>query len=99
MFYIHNFCQLSKENYFDDDGILDGLIENECRARQRRSQNHNANPNSEKNRNNMKMYIDKNFQYMSNINLQETVRFVYNTIKSKSSLEENVIWKVLSLIV
>ena len=99
MFYIHNFCQLSRENYFDDDGILDGLIENECRARQRRPQNHNANPNSEKNRNNMKMYIDKNFQYMSNINLQETVRFVYNTIKSKSSLEENVIWKVLSLIV
>ena len=90
-FTLHNFCQLSRESYFDDDGILDGLTENECRARQRRSQNHNANQNSEKNRNAMKVYIDKNFQYTSNINLQETVRFVYNTFKSKSHLEENVI--------
>ena len=90
-FTLHNFCQLSRESYFDDDGILDGLTENECRARQRRSQNHNANQNSEKNRNAMKVHIDKNFQYMSNKNLQETVRSVYNTFKSKSHLEENVI--------
>ena len=29
---MHNFGQLNGENYFDDDGILDELIENERRA-------------------------------------------------------------------
>ena len=60
-FTLHNFCQLNGENYFEDDGIMDELIENECRARRRRSRNHDANPNSEKIRNAMKLYIDKNF--------------------------------------
>ena len=31
-FTLHNFCQLNGEHYFDDDGILDELIENERRA-------------------------------------------------------------------
>ena len=48
-FTLHNFCQLNGGNHFEDDGILDELIENECRARQRRSPNHDPNPNSEKN--------------------------------------------------
>ena len=55
------FCQLNGENYFDDDGILDELDENERRVRRRKSRNHNANPNSEKMRNAMKLHIDKNF--------------------------------------
>ena len=55
------FCQLNGENYFDDDGILDELDENERRVRRRKSRNHNANPNSEKMRNAMKVHIDKNF--------------------------------------
>ena len=60
-FTLHNFCQLNGENYFDDDGILDELSENERRDRRRRSRNHDANPNSEKIRNAMKLYMDKNF--------------------------------------
>ena len=55
------FCQLNGENYFDDDGILDELDENERRVRRRKSRKHNANPNSEKMRNAMKLHIDKNF--------------------------------------
>ena len=55
------FCQLNGENYFDDDGILDELDENERRVRRRKSRNHIANPNSEKMRNAMKLHIDKNF--------------------------------------
>ena len=59
----NNFCQLNGENYFDEDGILDELIENERRGRRRRFQNHDANSNSEKIRNTIKMYIDKKLVY------------------------------------
>ena len=72
---MHNFLQLNGENYFDDDGILDELIENERRARRRRSRNYDANSNSEKNRNAVKLYPDKNVLYMQNVNSRETVLF------------------------
>ena len=61
LFRLHNLCRRTRKNYFDDDRILDELIENERTAQRRRSQNHYANPNIEKVRNAMKRYIDKNF--------------------------------------
>ena len=42
---LHNICQMNKDEYIDDDGILEEVLRQEWEAGQRRRQNHYRNPN------------------------------------------------------
>ena len=42
---LHNICQMNKDEYIDDDGILEDVLRQEWEARQRRRQSHYRNPN------------------------------------------------------
>ena len=42
---LHNICQMNKDEYIDNDGILEEVLRQEREARQRRRQNHYRNPN------------------------------------------------------
>ena len=42
---LHNICQMNKDEYIDDDGILEDVLRQEWEARQRKRQSHYRNPN------------------------------------------------------
>ena len=42
---LHNICQMNKDEYINDDGILEEVLRQKREARQRRRQNHYRNPN------------------------------------------------------
>ena len=58
---LHNICQISGDNYIDDDGILDQIIHQERQSRQRRQQNNRATRNAVALRDTLKNYINNNF--------------------------------------
>ena len=41
---LHNICQISKDEYPDDDTVLRDILRQERQARQRRRQDHERNP-------------------------------------------------------
>ena len=46
-FILHNICQISNEEYLDEDNVLQHLIQQEREARDRLRQNHEVNPTAE----------------------------------------------------
>ena len=43
-FILHNICQISRDEYVDNDGLLENIVQQEREARLRRRQNHDADP-------------------------------------------------------
>ena len=58
---MHNICQMNGDEYFDEDGLLEEIIERERGAARRRRQQNYALPNAVNLRHAMTTYIDENY--------------------------------------
>lgn len=55
---LHNICQINKDDYVDDDGLLENILRNEREARQRRRQNCQQNPDGQSVRFSLTNYVN-----------------------------------------
>ena len=55
---LHNICQIYKDNYVDDDGLLENILRNEREARQRIRQNFQRNPDGQSVRISLTNYVN-----------------------------------------
>ena len=56
---LHNICQISRDEYVDNDGLFEN-IQQETEARLRRRQNHDADPQANDVRDSLKTFVYNN---------------------------------------
>ena len=59
-FILHNICQVSRDEYVDNDGLLGNIIQQEREARLRRRQNHDADLQANDVRDALKIFVYNN---------------------------------------
>ena len=59
-FALHNFCQINGEIYYDEDGMLEAIIQNEAEAIRQRLNNAGL-PDAERIRSALADYVDENY--------------------------------------
>ena len=59
-FTLHSICQISRDDYDENDGLLENIIQQERETQLRRRQNHDADPQANDVRDALKIFVYNN---------------------------------------